>query len=148
MITRPTAQLTRWLPHQLRTIAFIAAMCIYSICALAATNPKAARFYEEALTRYEKKDMAGAIIQLKNALSIDKAMLPVHVLLGKALLAKGEVIAAEVAFDEALRLGVDMPKWLCHWRSRFWPKPRRHSCWKKRALPRLACRKASSRNCC
>lgn len=68
---------------------------------------KAARFYEDALQRYERKDVAGAIIQLKNALQIDKTMLPGQVLLGRALLADGQVAAAEVAFNEALRLGVD-----------------------------------------
>ena len=73
----------------------------------AVTNAKAARYYEDALTRYNKKDIPGAIIQLKNALQIDKNMLPVQVLLGKALLANSEVIAAEVAFTEALRLGVN-----------------------------------------
>lgn len=73
----------------------------------AAPDTKAARYYEDALTRYEKKDVAGAIIQLKNALQIDKNMLPVHVLLGKSLLANSDVIAAEVAFNEALRLGVN-----------------------------------------
>jgi hypothetical protein len=47
--------------------------------ALAQKNDtKAARFYEDALVRYEKKDLPGAIIQLKNALQIDKNMLPVH----------------------------------------------------------------------
>lgn len=73
----------------------------------AAPDTKAARYYEDALTRYDKKDVAGAIIQLKNALQIDKNMLPVHVLLGKALLASSEAIGAEVAFNEALRLGVN-----------------------------------------
>jgi len=73
----------------------------------AAVDTKAARYYEDALSRYDKKDVAGAIIQLKNALQIDKNMLPVHVLLGKSLLATSEVIGAEVAFNEALRLGVN-----------------------------------------
>lgn len=73
----------------------------------AAGDPKAAKLYEDALTRYEKRDVAGAIIQLKNALQIDRNMLPVHVLLGKALLADSEVVGAEVAFTEALRLGVN-----------------------------------------
>jgi putative PEP-CTERM system TPR-repeat lipoprotein len=81
------------------------------LCTLAqqagTTDAKAARFYEDALVRYEKQDMAGAIIQLKNALKIDKNMLPVHVLLGKALLANGEMVGAEVALNEALRLGVN-----------------------------------------
>lgn len=67
---------------------------------------KAARYYEDALVRYEKGDLDGAIIQLKNALQIDGGMLSVQMLLGKALLQNGEVAAAEVAFLEALRLGV------------------------------------------
>lgn len=72
-----------------------------------AADPKASQFYEDALTRYQKRDFAGAIIQLKNALKIDAKQLPVQVLLGKALLANSEVAAAEVAFNEALRLGVN-----------------------------------------
>jgi len=72
-----------------------------------AADPKAAKLYEDALTRFEKKDTAGAIIQLKNALQIDKSLLPVHVLLGRALLANSDPIGAEVAFTEALRLGVN-----------------------------------------
>ncbi|MFG6466662.1 XrtA/PEP-CTERM system TPR-repeat protein PrsT [Roseateles sp. BYS87W] len=68
---------------------------------------KASRFYEDALQRYEKRDISGAIIQLKNALQADKTQLSVHVLLGKALLANSEPGAAEVAFAEAIRLGVD-----------------------------------------
>lgn len=73
----------------------------------AASDAKAAKFYEDALIRYEKKDLPGAIIQLKNALQVDKNMLPVQMLLGKALLQSGDVVSAEVAFTEALRLGVN-----------------------------------------
>jgi cellulose synthase operon protein C len=90
--------------------AFCAAMVCSAVVlpgAWAAGDPKASRFYEDALTRYEKRDIPGAIIQLKNALQIDKNMLPVQVLLGKALLANGEAAAAEVALNEALRLGVN-----------------------------------------
>ncbi len=76
--------------------------------ALAQSEPgKAARYYEDALKRYEKRDAAGAIIQLKNALQVDKNLLPVHVLLGKALLASGDAANAEFEFSEALRLGVN-----------------------------------------
>lgn len=73
----------------------------------AATDPQVSRLYEDALMRYEKKDMAGAIVQLKNALAVDNKNLSVQALLGKALLANKEVIAAEVALEEALRLGVN-----------------------------------------
>jgi putative PEP-CTERM system TPR-repeat lipoprotein len=89
----------------------LARVCLLAlVCSSAATgwaaDSKASRFYEDALGRYEKKDMPGAIIQLKNALQVDKSMLPVQVLLGKALLSNGETAAAEVALAEALRLGV------------------------------------------
>ena len=70
-------------------------------------DAKASKFYEDALVRYEKKDLDGAIIQLKNALQIDNTMLPVQLLLGKALLQNGDVAAAQVALLEALRLGVN-----------------------------------------
>lgn len=72
-----------------------------------AADAKAAKYYEDALVRYEKKDLDGAVIQLKNALQIDQNMLPVQMLLGKVLLQNGEVAAAEVAFLEAIRLGVN-----------------------------------------
>ena len=89
-----------------RTALFVA-LALQGLAAQAVTDSKASRFYEDALTRYERKDLPGAIIQLKNALQIDKNMLPVQVLLGKALLANGEAVAAEVALDEAVRLGVN-----------------------------------------
>ena len=94
-----TAQRVRRLTVAMALIGAVA--CSY------AADPKASKFFEDALVRYEKKDMDGAIIQLKNALQIDPKMLPVQVLLGKALLRNGEVIASEVALLEALRLGVN-----------------------------------------
>lgn len=72
-----------------------------------AADPAASRYYEDALVRFEKQDVEGAIIQLKNALQIDRNMLPAHMLLGKALLSKGDVASAEVTLREALRLGVN-----------------------------------------
>lgn len=86
----------------------LASVCLLSWFAPAqAVDSKASKFYEDALTRFEKKDMDGAIIQLKNALQIDKNMLPVQVLLGRALLRNGDVVAAEVALQEAIRIGVN-----------------------------------------
>ncbi len=92
-------------PAALRAAA--AALVLALPLAWGAGDPKASRYYEDALTRYERRDLAGAIVQLKNALQIDREMLPAHVLLGRALLANGEYAAAEAAFDEALRLGVN-----------------------------------------
>lgn len=68
---------------------------------------KAARFYEDAQVRFEKQDIPGTIIQLKNALQADKTLLPVQLLLARALMIDGQAVAAEVAVNEALRLGVD-----------------------------------------
>ncbi len=88
--------------------AIVAAALFALACAAAQaqapSNPS--RLYEDALARFEKKDFPGAIIQLKNALKVDNKNLSVQVLLGRALLANGEVVAAEVALGEALRLGV------------------------------------------
>ncbi|HOL36244.1 MAG TPA: PEP-CTERM system TPR-repeat protein PrsT, partial [Rubrivivax sp.] len=90
-----------------RALALGVALCLSSASALAALNPKASRLYEDALQRFDKKDYAGTIIQLKNALQIDRKMLAVQVLLGRALLANGEYVAAQAAFEEALALGVN-----------------------------------------
>lgn len=70
-------------------------------------DPKSARLYEDALVRFEKRDLEGAAIQLRNALKIDNTLLPAHMLLGRVLLANGPVGTAEVAFNDALRLGVN-----------------------------------------
>lgn len=85
----------------------VAALLSATVCVALAADPKASQYYEDALLRFEKKDHKGAIVQLKNAIKIDRKMLPVHVLLGNALLANSEVVAAEVAFNEALKLGVN-----------------------------------------
>ena len=92
--------------QRIRRLTVLMALIGAAACSYAA-DPKASKFFEDALVRYEKKDMDGAIIQLKNALQIDPKMLPVQVLLGKALLRNGEVVASEVALLEALRLGVN-----------------------------------------
>ncbi len=71
------------------------------------SSSKIGRFYDDAQKRYDKRDYAGAAIQLKNALQIDKNQLAVHLLLAKTLLANSEVANAEYEFGEALRLGVN-----------------------------------------
>ncbi|MCU7372652.1 PEP-CTERM system TPR-repeat protein PrsT [Paucibacter sp. O1-1] len=95
----------RWPQRRLAGL-LLAGLSLVSQSCLANAG-KAAAFYEDALSRYQRKDMAGAIIQLKNALQQDKNLLPVQVLLGRALLANGDAAGAEIAFGEALRLGVD-----------------------------------------
>ncbi len=93
----------------LRSVA-LAALATWAALApvdAGAVDAKASKYFEDALQRYEKKDLDGAIIQLKNALQIDKDMLTVQMLLGKALLQNGDVVAAEVALMQAMRLGVN-----------------------------------------
>ena len=89
------------------SVSAVAALVLSACLAAQAADPRSAQYYEDALQRYEKQDYAGAIIQLKNSLKIDNQQLTVQLLLGKALLANGEVQAAEVAFNEATRLGVN-----------------------------------------
>jgi putative PEP-CTERM system TPR-repeat lipoprotein len=94
--------------HPASLPGLLAALLIVATpAALAQDTAKASRFYEDALQRYEKRDIPGAIIQLKNALQADKSQLPVHVLLGKALLADSQPSAAEFELGEAIRLGVN-----------------------------------------
>jgi len=85
----------------------VVSMALAAPMAWAQKNSEAAKFYEDALVRFNKQDLPGAIIQLKNALKLDNTQLPVHLLLGRALMQNGEVNAAEVALNEALRLGVN-----------------------------------------
>lgn len=86
--------------------ALLACACMASFC-WAADTERAAKFYEDGLTRFKKSDVDGAIIQLKNALQQDNKLLAAHVLLGRALLRSGNPAAAEAAFNDALRLGVN-----------------------------------------
>ena len=81
----------------------VAMLCLIGLMGLstdithAAANAKASKYYEEALTFFDRKEIPSAIIQLKNAVQIDPGMLSAQLLLGKALLVNGEVVAAEVA---------------------------------------------------
>lgn len=102
-----TPWLVRHAKLRVLTLALVTSFGVLAPHESWAAESKASKYYEDALVRYEKKDLAGAIIQLKNALQIDKNMLPVQMLLGKALLQNGDVVAAEVALTEALRLGVN-----------------------------------------
>jgi putative PEP-CTERM system TPR-repeat lipoprotein len=103
-----SASLPRRLRQHTASLLLLALVATLSpLPAAAQGNSKASQFYEDALTRYDKKDYPGAIIQLKNALQIDPRALSVQLLLGKALMQNGEIPAAEVALNEALRLGVN-----------------------------------------
>lgn len=69
---------------------------------------QAARYHEDAVARLARNDVAGAIIQARNAVQKDSGLLAAHLLLGKALLRDGQAAAAEAEFEIALRLGASM----------------------------------------
>ena len=71
-----------------------------------AAADKASTYYEDGQRRFERGDLPGAIIQLKNSIQEDQKMLAAHLLLGKVLLGQGELKAAEAALEEALKQGV------------------------------------------
>lgn len=102
-----TSEQPRHSTTRLKTLIVIALASLTFHAPVGATAQEAAKLYEDALGRYEKNDVAGAIIQLKNALQQDKNMLAAHLLLGKALLKNGDLKSAEAAFEEALRQGVN-----------------------------------------
>lgn len=84
-----------------------AGLALPSIPTIAAdARLEAARYYEDALKRYESKDVAGTIIQLKNALQRDGRLLSAHVLLAQAYMDNHDPAAAEAALDTAARMGV------------------------------------------
>jgi putative PEP-CTERM system TPR-repeat lipoprotein len=67
----------------------------------------AAGYYEDALLQYQKADYKAALIQLKNALQLDRDFLPAHVLLGEVYIREGNASAAAEEFKKADRLGAD-----------------------------------------
>ena len=84
----------------------LTALVVATSSAAWANNERSAKFYEDALRREAANDLAGATVNLKNALKLDGKNLAAHLLLGKLLKRQGELKAAEAAFEEALRLGV------------------------------------------
>ncbi len=94
------------LPGFLRSPALRPTLLALAIGLGGASPALAASYYEDALQRFEAKDYSGAIIQLKNALRNEPNKLAIQFLLGRALQQNGDVVAAEVAYNEAIRLGI------------------------------------------
>jgi cellulose synthase operon protein C len=95
-------ELRRWFGN------LAAAVCMaLAATAVGAASQKAASYYEDAVSRYDRGDVDGAVIQLKNALQQDPKLLSAQVLLGEAYLKTGVPAAAEVAFSDAEKMGAD-----------------------------------------
>ena len=98
----------RYGPMNLSTRAPLLAALAAAVALTLATNAaaqrtdKSARHFEDALRRFEINDLAGAAIQLKNALQQDPSLLAAYVLLGRIELARGDAPAAESAFAKAI----------------------------------------------
>ena len=72
-----------------------------------AVDNKAAKYLEDAQARFDKKDFEGSVIQLKNALQIEKNLVPARILLGNALLRLGDPAGADIMFTDAIASGVN-----------------------------------------
>ena len=96
--------------HRLRVTFLLIAV----ICALppVLAADAAGRYYEDALQRFERKDDAGAVIQLKNALQADPNLLAAHLLMGRAALRNSDYATADVALKEARRRGVSRAEYV------------------------------------
>lgn len=85
----------------------LAAPLLFATLDAPAAVERAAQYYEDALARFEKRDTAGAVIQLKNALQEDPRSLAAHLLIGKAYLQMLQPDAALESFEKALKYGAD-----------------------------------------
>ncbi len=99
----------RW-PHLATARAarqLVVAVTLAGLTATAAiaSVEKSAKFYEDALARYQKNDLKGASVQLKNALKENNKNLPAQLLFAKLLQQAGEYKAAEAAYEGALKMG-------------------------------------------
>ncbi|MEC5387568.1 XrtA/PEP-CTERM system TPR-repeat protein PrsT [Uliginosibacterium sp. H3] len=100
-------EISSLLSVNIRRLACVVLLASLAGVTWAADTAQAGKYYEDGLARFRKNDMDGAVIQLKNALQQDNRLLAAHVLLGRALFRSGNISAAEAAFNDALRLGVN-----------------------------------------
>ncbi len=103
-VERAKSSLTRL---SLAALLSVAPLAMQPLWAQPATGmARSSQFYEDALKRYERQDLEGAAVQLRNSLQQDKSNLAAHLLLGRVLLAANQPKAAEASLEEALRQGV------------------------------------------
>lgn len=92
-------------PLRARQALLLSAMLGLAVPGAMATPEKSAKYYEDALARFEKNDITGAALQLKNALTENPRNLPAQLLYARLLHQAGEYKAAEAAYEAALKQG-------------------------------------------
>jgi len=90
-------------PLRARQALLLSAMLGLAVPSAVATPEKSAKYYEDALARFEKNDITGAALQLKNALTENPRNLPAQLLYARLLHQAGEYKAAEAAYEAALK---------------------------------------------
>ena len=70
-------------------------------------DPRAIRYYEDAVTRFDSGDFSGAMVQLKNAIKYDPTQLPFRILLANTHLELDQFEMAERELVKAAQLGAD-----------------------------------------
>jgi len=93
--------------RKIRVIAVAMVLTFSGPDLVAAASDRAVSFYQDAIARMDRKDVAGAIVQLKNALQAEPGMLAAQLLLGKAYLADSQAEAAQEVLEKAFRSGLD-----------------------------------------
>lgn len=88
-------------------LAMLAVSALFGTQGAAADAESSARFYEDALQRYESGDYEAAVVQLKNAVEAESTNISARILLGKSYLISGNPVAARKEFRIALNAGAD-----------------------------------------
>lgn len=89
-----------------RTVVLRAVLCSAALLALAACERESeAQLLASAKALLDKRDVNGAVIQLKNALEKNPDSAPARLLLGSALLRSGDAAAAQIELRKAQAAG-------------------------------------------
>ncbi|MCP3870351.1 MAG: PEP-CTERM system TPR-repeat protein PrsT [Gammaproteobacteria bacterium] len=91
----------------LQACLFISLSGLLVVPVFSDTSDEVAGYYEDALRHFHQQDYRVAVLQLKNALQISPNDLPARVLLGQALLLRGEAASAEKELRLAQEMGAD-----------------------------------------
>ena len=92
---------------KLVTICYLLSMGWVGGLYAAVEQPNISDLYEDALIKFQNRELSTAVIHLKNILKQDSNFLAAHLLLGQAYLQQGEGALAERELNTARQLGAD-----------------------------------------